>query len=359
MMYKGAVFAACVSAVALAPTLGAAADTYNFRLASGLGANHVSARATEFFAEKVKELSEDRISISLTYGGALLTATEVLAGVGDGRADLGVLSSAWHPGELPLTYLTTVPFITTNGEAAVRTLSQLYRTDEKFRAEYERQGVHALTFQPLDVLLMHGKTLFDTPASLKGKQIRGAGDWVNILPPVGAQPVSVAYTEIYESLDRGVMDGHGMNFEGIADLRVDEIAKYMADAGIGQVFAQPLVISSEIWEELPDEDKKIFEQAAAATEDEISRIYRDFNAPICDRMIKGGGVFFEWSQEDKDSWRNAAGQLVIDSWLDRQSNKDHARTFLANYQKLMDDYSKNATWKSAFAICKAKKEGGE
>ena len=330
------------------------ADTYNLRLASGLGESHPSSKTTEYWAKKVEELSNGRIKISMTWGGALLPSTEVMPGAGDGRVDLGTFSVAWHPAELPLSYLSTAPFLTTNGEAAARAMTEIYRTDEKFRQNYEQQGVHLIMFQPLDILLIAGKTLFDKPETLRGKQIRLVGDAQDILPKVGAQPISIAYEETYESLERGVIDGHAMNFEGIVDIRTDEVAKNMVDAGIGQVTAMNLVISSDVWADFSDEDKKIIEDATADTFDNMSQIYRDLNSAHCDGMVAQGANFFSWSDEDKAFWRDASAQEQIDKWTAKQSDKAYAAEFLDRYKTLMAEFGETSTWESAFAICSAK-----
>ena len=217
-------------------------------------------------------------------------------------------------------------------------MTEIYRTDEKFRQNYEQQGVHLIMFQPLDILLIAGKTLFDKPETLRGKQIRLVGDAQDILPKVGAQPISIAYEETYESLERGVIDGHAMNFEGIVDIRTDEVAKNMVDAGIGQVTAMNLVISSDVWADFSDEDKKIIEDATADTFDNMSQIYRDLNSAHCDGMVAQGANFFSWSDEDKAFWRDASAQEQIDKWTAKQSDKAYAAEFLDRYKTLMAEF---------------------
>lgn len=326
-------------------------ETYSFRLAGGVAETHPSAQATEDWAERVETLSDGRVEIETIWSGTLLGATEVMPGVRDGRVEIGQSSTSWHPAELPHSYLATVPFLSYDGEAAMRAMNEMYTDDGPLKNEYESQGLHLISFQPLDAVLLGGQEEWTDTSDLSGKQIRAAGDWDAALSAVGAEPVGVPYAEIYESLQRGAIDGYGLNFEGIYDVQLHEVAPYMHDPGVGQITSMNLFISLEEWNGLPDDLQEVMEKAAQGTADSISSLYEEVNSAQCEEMVDSGATFVRWSEEATAEWEETLGDTLIEKWLDSTPDRSEAEEFLERYQSLMDDYSDDSEWNSAFDIC--------
>jgi TRAP-type C4-dicarboxylate transport system substrate-binding protein len=339
-----------VAAATLTSKSVAADETHKFSLAGAVAAPHASAKATEFWAERVKTLSGGKIQITSNWGGGLLPSLEIVPGVSDGRVDLGHTSSSWHP-EMHYTYLTTMPFLVSDGEAAARAMNELYATNAAMQAEYKAAGVHLLSFLPLDVVLLGSRDKIDGIEKLKGKQMRATGDWQSALTMVGAQPVSIPYAEIYESLERGVVDGYGVNFEAIFDVKLHEVAKNIQDVGVGQVSAMTLVISDEVWSGLSDRSKEILNTATSEMLAQISQVYADVNRKQCEAMKASGTQFISWSAEEKAKWRQAVGDTLVEKWAAGTSDKQAALDFRKRFVELTEKYSADSKWKSAFEIC--------
>lgn len=329
----------------------ASEDNYRLRLAGGVAESHASAQATEHWVKRVEELSDGRITINTIWAGSLLSALEVMPGVRDGRVQIGQSSTSWHPSELPLTYLATVPFLTYDGEAAARAMNHLYATEEQFRAEYERQGLHLISFQPLDVVLLGGRDTWNGIDDLRGLQIRAAGDWEAALAAVGAQPVGVPYVEIYEAIQRRVIDGYGLNFEGIYDVQLHEVAPIMHDPGLGQITSMNLLINLDTWNSLPEDVQNIMEQAAQDMMDEVSAIYTEVNERQCEAMTSAGARFISWPEEETERWAAMLGDSLLESWMQATRDAEYAATFLERYQDEMAAQEGNSSWQSAFSLC--------
>ncbi len=324
---------------------------FNLRFAGGVGSAHPAAQAAEYWVDQVNELSDGEVSVRITWGGALLPLPEIMPGVGDGRADLGKTSSPVHPGELPISQLITVPFQAYNAEAAARAMNDLYREDEKFRAEYERQGVHMLSAIPLDVVLIGSADKYENIDDLSGLQIRAVGAWQDAISGAGAQPVGVPYGELYEALQRGVVDGYGLNFEGIYDIKLHEVAPYMHNPGVGAVAHMNIVISTDVWEGLTDTARSAMEQAVEAMLNQVAEIYASNSQPQCVDMVANGGQFEMWSEAAIEEWKSAVGQSLLDEWAQSTGDVEHAMQFHKRYQELIDKYSEDSNWQSAFGIC--------
>src|SRR5690606_22783285 len=78
-------------------------ETFSFTVASAVAETHPTAQATVQWMDRVTELTDGRVTFDPVWSGALLPAAELLAGVKDGRADIGHTSTSWHMSDLPLT----------------------------------------------------------------------------------------------------------------------------------------------------------------------------------------------------------------------------------------------------------------
>lgn len=338
-----------IGAHAIGPA--SAEEEYRFRLAAGVAPSHPSAQATEYWIKRVDELSAGRIKIQATWGGALLMNPEIMPGVRDGRVDIGLSAASSYPAEWPLTQLNAVPFLAPDGAAVARAMNELYRTMDDFEAEYKRQGVHLISFLPLDRLLLGARKEFANIGDLEGLQIRAIGTWQGALRSAGATPVGVPYSELYESLQRGVIDGYGLNFEGIYDVKLYEIALYMHNAGVGIISNMNIIISRELWDGLPAELQTIMEQAAAEMMDRVPEISKQIVEQQCADAVKAGAHFIKWTDQAISEWEAAVGDGLVNNWAETVSDKNTAESFKNQYEELVQKYSSDSKWKSAFDIC--------
>lgn len=125
------------------------------------------------------------IQIEKFYQESLLKATDILPGVAQGRADLGFTVVLYYPGELPLSQLASVPYLATNAEAQAKAYNKLYAENKAFKAEYDKAGVHVISFTPLGGTIIGGTKKWENVGDLKGQSIRAAGYVANALKAAG------------------------------------------------------------------------------------------------------------------------------------------------------------------------------
>ena len=96
---------------------------------------------------------------------------------------------------------------------------------------------------------------------LKGLKIQVNGAIpTNTAKALGFTPIPVAPGEIYMAMDKGVIDGCTSDFEQLISRRLNEVAKYMIPnllIGNAQFF---MIMNQGVWDKLPDDVKKVFEE---------------------------------------------------------------------------------------------------
>lgn len=327
------------------------AQSFKFTMASAVAQTHPSGQATTQWMDRVTELTDGRVTFDAVWSGALLPGNELLAGVGDGRADIGHTSASWHMAELPHASIVTVPFVSYDGEASTRALNELYTTNQAMHDEFASAGVELVSAQPLDVVLLGSKTPFQDISALQGQQVRATGEWIKALSLVGAEPVGVPYGETYEALQRGVVNGYALNWEAVYDLQLQEVAPLMEDPGVGQVSNMMLIFNSQKWASLPEDVRAAFDQATTEQVDSLSAVYEQLNKEQCQTIVDGGGKFSTWNDAAQKQWRDTAADTTRDAWIAGLPDPEEGRTFFDDYVSLMAEKTAASTWKSGIDIC--------
>ena len=327
------------------------AETFELSLAAANGREHATSHATAWWIERVEELTDGRVTISASWGGAMMPFPELLAGAGDGRVDIANGNTTFHPAELPVSQLTTVPFVQYDIEAQVRALHDAYQEHEALRGEYEASNVHVLAFQPMDQITIASDEPWTGIDDIDGQRIRALGRWAEALEILGAEPIAVPFGEVYEAAQRGLIDGVGLNFEGIADTRVYEQMDYLTDPNAGSVSTMLLFINLDVWNDLPQDIQDAMTQAAEEHYDEVSRIYGEVLRGECESMHDTGVEFSAWDDAEVDRWLDVVGDSILEAWSDEVADIEGAAEFTDFYFDRMAEHEPASEWQSGLSIC--------
>lgn len=217
------------------------------------------------FAEDVEAMSGGRIKIQLLTGGSVVPALEVPDAVRKGIVQMGHTWVGYDLGKDPVSNLfggytggmESVPFIHWIYAGGGKELWSKWRM-EKFGVVGMPCGI-----RPPEVFL-HSHKPVRTLDDFKGLKVRASGSWGEIIPKLGASVVMLPGGEVFQALERHVIDATewASPGENVAS-GLHEIAKYVIVPGAHQP-ATPfeLVVNKQTWEELPDDLKAIIEHAA-------------------------------------------------------------------------------------------------
>lgn len=196
----------------------------------------------EGYMQAVEEWSDGKITFDIAYSNAVAPPTEVDDALNDGRLDMGSVVATYEPQEYPAAALfAEVTFAGSQGafvglmESNSWWLDVGYQTPEMFE-ELADNGVKLL--QPAfnsGLIALNCAEPITSLDDFDGAQIiNGTAAQGTVLKSLGATPVSMAYPEIYESLQRGVADC-SMNSLLVSQLGgfVSEVPHATIDSGAG------------------------------------------------------------------------------------------------------------------------------
>ncbi len=209
----------------------------------------------------ITEFTGGKITFENYWSSSLLKATDTLQGVGDGVADIGLIIPSYYPKQLPVgSWLfgmgaalsgSTVHDVAAGGATALETILTL----EPLTAEYASHNVRVLqgTSTPAYNLLCNKP--IDSLADAAGKRARAIGAvWSETVTALGMTPVSIAWNEAYEGLQRGVFDCMVINPNQYVDgLILKDVAPEYVPVTLAQLQASTWVINLDVWNGFPKE----------------------------------------------------------------------------------------------------------
>ncbi|HRP98977.1 MAG TPA: TRAP transporter substrate-binding protein DctP [Terrimesophilobacter sp.] len=325
-------------------------QTFTMRLTTFSGDNVPGAIANERWAELVEERSDGRLKVDFFYAGSLLSAQDTLAGVGDGRADAGWIAAPYYPADLPLSQVAGVPFVTSNPGAQTAAFADLYESNDAFRAEWDANNVTVLHFQPATEMVLGMRAPLDSIDDLQGVSIRSVGYASDALLAIGANPVAIGAADLYDSIERGVVEGYaGFAFDAITGFGLENIAPYTVSSGLGNYILLATVVNNDWWAALPDDLKQVVKEVDAEFNALSLDVLVEANAGYCDIMVAAGAEMSVLPDAEQERWRAAVGDSISEKFLATAGSA--ASSFWDEYLASLRSYESQYEPLSGVAAC--------
>lgn len=226
----------------------------------------------EAYAKALEEWSGGKVTLELLYSGSRAPIHEMTTALGDGLVDGGMVLPFADPGRFPL-YTWLQDLLTTASGSPVLGTMELFSSWAAFGVqntevvnEFRNNGIEPL----LPFLPGNGNGLFctrevNTQADLKGGLVRSNTPLnTRAVKALGASPTDVPTSEIYSSLERGVVNCAVSALAVASSLGMPEVAKHWTldnevqfapgGGGIGFNKAKwdklPLVVRQLLWDRL-------------------------------------------------------------------------------------------------------------
>ncbi len=234
-----------------------AAETINLKFSSPWPPKHPQhTMLIKQWGEKLNKLSGGQLKITLFPGQALGKAADHYDMAVKGVCDIALTNPMYTPARFQLTSVFWLPFMVTTAEDTSVALWKTY--DKYFREEYNEVKVLWLYVHAPGQIFTRKKPI-NTLEDLKGMKIRATNPHIQeTLKLLGASPVFIPVPEVYNALDRGVVDGTAMPFEGLWVFKQHEVVDYGMVCNL-YTMTFPIVMNKAKWESLPPDIKKIME----------------------------------------------------------------------------------------------------
>jgi TRAP-type transport system periplasmic protein len=220
--------------------------------------------STGFFMlqEKVKELSDGRLIIEYQGGPEAIPPDQHTDAIRNGVVDIVDTSASYYspviPEALAINY-STVPVEEEWDSGAMDYMNKLH--NEKLNAQILGRSIEG-SYQ-----FYTGKPVESTE-DLGNLTLRGTPTYKPLIDALGAEYVEIEPGEIYQALERGVVDGYGWPDHGMTDLGLQEITACRVLPSFWRVDDVNLM-NLDTWNDLPPDLQKVMTKASREVEAEL------------------------------------------------------------------------------------------
>lgn len=283
---------------------GSGGGTLTVVMGSVYPSGHVVNEMAKKWASTVTEKTGGRIEITIeeSFGGE----KEVMEQTRIGAIQGTMIGAMWVIQYDPKNYWVESPFVFESWEQQKRAYESDHLNDGRERLR--KKGKQKLIGPPVYRGYRHtsGNKPFKTPADINGVNLRvpDLSPWVNIWKGIGAGPTTVAFNELYSSLQQGVVDAQENPAQTVLSASLHEVqshytlTEHLASTGW-------FTINTDTLSKMSEEDRKIVTDTLTKNITELSKDISKTESKSIDKLKKKGMKIVE---PNHDAWLSAAEQ---------------------------------------------------
>lgn len=317
------IITSCSNGTTTAPTTTAppaspvAADVIELKFSSWVPPQSLAGEIIDKWIEEVHQATGGKVHIT-HYAGATLGANEdhynmVLSRQAD------IILSGGTTGIMPASEIATLPFLFKSAEEAGYVqwkLAEKYLMDTDFK---KVKYLYGISVAP-DNLLNNRKQV-RTMEDMKGLKLATGSDMaIKGLEALGATATYMPPTEMYTSIERGLVDGEMANWEKAFAFKESDVTKYRTTGINAWVFVMCVFMNLDAWNSLPADVQKTIDDVSGLKYNlSTGAIMDETDAQFLQMIIeqdkeKGNPEVYYLPEEERARWAEATA-TVRDNWV--------------------------------------------
>ena len=234
-------------------------------------------QAAEFFKKRAEELTGGKVKVDVYPNSQLYKDKEEMEALQLGAVQMLAPSLAkFGPLGVKEFEVFDLPFIFNNYDDLHKVTKG--PVGKQLLALLEPKGIKGLAYWDNGFKSMSANTPIKTPADLKGKKLRIQNSKVleEQMRTIKAIPQMMAFSEVYQALQTGVVDGTENPISNFYTQKMHEVQKYLTITDHGYL-GYAVIVNKKFWDELPADIRSQLETAMAESTDYANKIAKDKN----------------------------------------------------------------------------------
>lgn len=328
---------AASAALALAGCGGSAAvgDEIVLKVADWYPETHTGVtEGTQFWMEKVEEATNGNVKFEHFPAEQLGKGKDFLSLVQSGTADVALLGTSYYPSELHLSSIASLPGLFSSSCEGTAAFWESVKPGSEIAEE--ELALHDIV--PLYVGVTPSYELLTadaeivTPEDAVGTKLRSSGGtYDQAIEALGSSPVAITASEQYEAISRGTVDGAVFTYATATDYSLEEVITHGTDGAQMGAFSAIEGMSTDVWEELPEEYQDAMISAGEETNRHLCAKWDEVADEVRTQMSDDGIKITQLNDDERAQWTDATS-TVKDAWLEgANDNKDIAQRVLDQF----------------------------
>lgn len=293
----------------------------------------------EPWARELEKRTNGKVKVTIYPGGTQLgNIAKLYDEVRSGVVDIAHGLRGIPNGRFQKTSIIELPFMTNSADAASRALWALY--PKYLKDEYP--GVKMLGLHAHNGGLIHtGSVPVKTMDDLKGLRIRfPSGPIRALLENLGATPQGLPPGKVYESVQKGVIDGSVFPWDPMHSFKLSEVMNHHVDVGGVYTVAFWFAMNERKYNALPEDVRQAIDSISGENlVNQFGDWWNRWDQLGKDLSVAKGDPIVVLDQAERAKWEQAA-QPVIDAWLKRleEDGVDNAREIYTAMKSKIAEY---------------------
>jgi len=261
-------------------------------------------QAADYFKKIVEERSNGAIKVEVYPHSQLYKDIDEIEALQQGKVQMLAPSlSKFAPLGIKEFELFDLPFVF-DGYDKLHKITQ-GSIGAKLLAMLEPRGIHGLAYWDSGFKVMSANKPIRTPEDFKGLKMRIQYSKVSdgMMRSVGAIPKIIAFSELYQALDAGTVDGCDNAPSNLYTQQLHEAQKYVTLSDHAyQGYA--VIVNEEFWYSLPADSRKILEDAMKDATLFANSIAKKSNDEALTAIKKSGkSQFINLTAKERAAWK--------------------------------------------------------
>lgn len=322
------------AALALAPQI-AMAETEVTYSSWFPGSSTLHTKVLTPFFDRVTEATGGEVTFKVFTDGTVAGGRNTLQAIRDGVADMGLLATSYHPGELSTAaWLSEGSILVRDALVGAGAYNEMiFKHCPQCLDEMEAQGIVPIAYHATPPYKTMCNKPVETAEDMKGLRVRTFGSWASWVNAAGGNAVTMTVPEAYEGLERGQLDCVAGSAAWLIQFSLFDVVKDVSNLPIG-TFAGgiPLNMNADTWGDLSAEQQTLFYKEGIAAAVDVAV---EFDAEDNQALAEAGGHNVNVIEPAEDL--KAAFAAFAETEVDRMKALAEQRE-IANADALLETY---------------------
>jgi C4-dicarboxylate-binding protein DctP len=245
-------------------------------------------KAAEYFAKKAAELTGGKVKVEVYGNSTLYKDKEEMEALQLGAVQMLAPSLAkFGPLGVKEFEVFDLPYIFDNYDDLHKVT--MGPVGQQLLGKLEAKGIKGLAFWDNGFKSFSANTPIKVPGDLKGKKLRIQSSKVleEEIRALGALPQQMAFSEVYQALQTGVVDGTENPVSNLYTQKMHEVQKYLTITDHGYL-GYAVIVNKKFWDGLPADIRKQLDEAMIQATRYANQIAKVENDTALEAVKKSG-----------------------------------------------------------------------
>jgi TRAP-type C4-dicarboxylate transport system substrate-binding protein len=289
---------------------GKCANTVTLNYSIFFPATHAHTLLATEWGKEVEKRTNGAVKVNMFPGGTLTPPDQCYDGVVKGISDVGMSVVSYTMGRFPLTEAIDLPLGYTSGIQATRLCNAYF---EKMKPK-EFDAVKMMYMHAYGPGIVHtAKKPVKVMEDLKGIKVRCSGTSAKVVGALGATPVAMPQTEVYDALQKGIVGGVVCPIEALKGFKLTEVTNYTTqNYGSSYSLAFFVAMNKKKWDSLPKDVQETIEKINKEWIDKTGQCWDQIDKEAREFASPKGHEFISLSKEEDARWAQAVKPIMAE-----------------------------------------------